>query len=1184
MNDDNNLTPEELEELQREEAQGKTGPNLYDRLNQTKNSYEDYQNIKNKIQVRKSKNISDIGSNSIKTPTNVTSTGTAATGTAAETGGAATVGSTATGVASTGTGAAATGTGAAATGTGAAATGTGAAATGTGAAAAGTGIWSAIAGAIVTILTVLGVILLIVLVIALIGILIASIYYSVVDPISTKYSVDPETVVNEYDINDVPDDAKGEDGNLLSDSDVGGIRNILNTDDLTMDELFGDVSSNKLGVIDSIRAKLYELFNWLPGSSYSGALINKIIEINLNEKLSEMGTDDKEQLPLGALLTTFTYTYASQYLDSDTNTYKDIVDSINGSAEEIDVNRVNPSTPISMIRSLFNEEILKIDDPDDIGNLLDNMVYHEFYPTYLWGEVDRKCETDEETNEETCTIYMGCMKIDNDSYRLDYDKYYMYLRFGAYVSGYAVDSSSNDYKKVGTGDTQNLWGKTGVINYKSDSKHEIAFGYEYFRNLYEAYYSSDQECKLKMYAENAVAALNDQSDGKYKYVLDGSTDTANWFFKFRDVTDGYSQINNNHEIFSDFNKYYAKADTSEEEGGNVSVKVDNTKPAGTGNFAVNYSNGESYIYQHGWIYNRFPFFRDEFQKEIGTIYPYDSIKTPKTIELQIEDIDSYKEIFNDVLGYDTSGYVSNRWTKSYNESGTEVFPLPSGKYRITSCYGPRDPINTPAGTTSNFHDGIDLAAEAGTPIYAWKEGVVVASENAYDGYGNYVVVKHTTSTGNVYTLYAHMSRRMVSVGDVVEVGDQLGTVGSTGYSSGPHLHFELRVGGDIWQQSTEVDPYPTLMELAGGEISGTCEVGEITITPNYPIYDVPDSYSKQALCVALKGAGFSDEGVAALMVNASRESSFNPNSENSDSGAYGLFQWRKDRKQNLFDFANERFGGRYYAVDTQVAFLIHELNDYPELRSALMYGNNTAVELSTMFCLDFERPQNKEQSCPKRAQSQNIASLIEYVKNDCGGASLNNTVGAGAQAIADMAMYYYQSGNPYFCYVNPDSMQIRANTFNGKTSYISDAYKPGNYLATDCNGFVAIVVRDAVGLSGVSIGDATSSDRIRITIGKPNNDQRIWGVREWAEDYFDVVAAGISEEEVKKLAKPGDIIGSYYTSRHLQIYVGDGKVIGNTGWNIGNCGKENAGTITYRTLSRANGGSNATYTIIRLKE
>ena len=965
MNDDNNLTPEELEELQRKEAQGKTGPNLYDRANQIKNSYDDYQKIKNKIQARKSKNISDIGSNSIKTPTNVTSTGTAATG---------------TGAAATGTGAAATGTGAAAAGTSAAAAGTSAAAAGTSAAAAGVGI-----------LPILGFILLGILTIGLVGAFVASIYYSIVDPISTKYSVDPETIINDYDINDIPDDAKDENGNFLSDSDVGGIRNILNTDDLDLDELFGGVSSSKLGVVESIRAKLYKWFNWLPGSSYSEALINKIIEINLNDKLSEMGTDDKEQLPLGALLTTFTYTYASQYLDSNTNTYKDIADGINGSTEEVDVNRVNPSTPISMIRSLFKEEILTIDNPNDIVDLLDNMVFHEFYPTYSWGEVDRDCEYDDDGEIIYCKIFMGCSKSDNESYKLDYYKYYLYLRYGAYISGYAVDSSNN-YEKLGVGNTEQLWGKTGVENYKDDSDDTIAFGYEYFKNLNAAYISSSAECELKEVADESLAELNAASDDKTKYKMitgdvEHSVDRANNFFKARDVTNGVDEINNNHEIFSDFSKYDEKANPHDTlDLSTPYIKIDNSKPNGNGNFAVNYNNGENYEYKHGWIYNRFPFFRDEFQKEEGITYPYDDVKTPKTIELQIEDIDSYKEIFNDVLGYDTSIYSSGSWSSSFNSDGTESFPLPVGKYTITSCVGER----TIDGQFSN-HGGIDIAVSRGTPLYAWKAGVVVRTNNScgegYYGsncggeYGNFVVIDHGEVNGErQYTIYAHMSSTSVLVGDEVSAGQQIGTSGNSGSSTGPHLHFEIRTGGTEWSNATKQDPYPTLAEIVGGEdLPSICTEGTILDVKSTLINgNQTNSENKQQLCKLLVNK-FSQNGAIALMANAAHESGYNTGAHGDGGTSYGLFQWHNERKQGL----TSSYPNSYNTVQSQYNYLLTELNGYSSLYNDLISGNKSSKELTYDFCYNFERPANKELSCKNRMSSAEYSDVESYVKNGC---------------------------------------------------------------------------------------------------------------------------------------------------------------------------------------------------------
>ncbi len=1017
MDDQNNLTPEEF---QQSDNQQNNNSDFYDRVENAKNVYNNVNAIQSKLSASKVKNVADVASAAGKTAGSAATTTTAATAT-----------TTTTATATTATAATAT------TATAATAT-TATAATATTAAAATPVGW-----------IIIGVVLLIIIILFLV-LFFNLMYYNVIEPVSSKYSVSEVDVINKYDSNE-------KDENCEDYVAAGGICNVTNTEVEKLDELLGDEA--KLTVWQKISNIWQGLFgNFLGNVSEAQAAV--YLKGKVDDKLDQMTREgeeiDKNDLPLGVIVSTLAYTFSSQYLELSYKNYESSYLTYEGNDIFLDKeSRVNPSNPISVLASLLNEDILTTKNPEDLQDLIDNLVYHEFYPTYLWGEVDRKCETDEETNEETCTIYMGCMKIDNDSYRLDYDKYYMYLRFGAYVSGYAVDSSSNDYKKVGTGDTQNLWGKTGVINYKSDSKHEIAFGYEYFRNLYEAYYSSDQECKLKMYAENAVAALNDQSDGKYKYVLDGSTDTANWFFKFRDVTDGYSQINNNHEIFSDFNKYYAKADTSEEEGGNVSVKVDNTKPAGTGNFAVNYSNGESYTYQHGWIYNRFPFYRSEFQVEEGSSYDYEPDITPLEIETTIEYIDEQKDLYDEILGYDTSGYVSNRWTKSYNESGTEVFPLPSGKYRITSCYGPRDPINTPAGTTSNFHDGIDLAAEAGTPIYAWKEGVVVASENAYHGYGNYVVVKHSTSTGNVYTLYAHMSRRMAKVGDVVKVGDQLGTVGSTGYSTGAHLHFELRVGGDIWQQSTAVDPYPTLMELAGGEISGTCEVGQITITPSYP--STSGGSAKQLLCLLLKSAGFSDSAVVALMINASAESTFNPNNENSK-GAYGLFQWKDTRRTLLENYVDKYYNGNYSSTEAQVSYLLHDLTggefgdteDYSSLYSSLLgsgkYNKSRAIELSDLFCETYER----SGSCEGRPERKNIDALAEYVTNNCGVGSSQANTGATyndvIKFIQELYKYVGMNKNQVDQALNKELASAWCADFLSKVMRITGAY---NFVKID---------------------------------------------------------------------------------------------------------------------------------------
>jgi murein DD-endopeptidase MepM/ murein hydrolase activator NlpD len=116
---------------------------------------------------------------------------------------------------------------------------------------------------------------------------------------------------------------------------------------------------------------------------------------------------------------------------------------------------------------------------------------------------------------------------------------------------------------------------------------------------------------------------------------------------------------------------------------------------------------------------------------------------------------------------------------------------------IISPFGPRvDPITGAQG----FHPGVDLQATYGTPIHACRAGVVLIA-SAQGGYGNAVVIDDGGGMGN---LYAHQSRIAVHVGDHVNAGDVIGYVGSTGYSTGPHLHFEVRLSGN------PVDPAPFL--------------------------------------------------------------------------------------------------------------------------------------------------------------------------------------------------------------------------------------------------------------------------------------------------------------------------------------------------------------------------------------
>ena len=131
----------------------------------------------------------------------------------------------------------------------------------------------------------------------------------------------------------------------------------------------------------------------------------------------------------------------------------------------------------------------------------------------------------------------------------------------------------------------------------------------------------------------------------------------------------------------------------------------------------------------------------------------------------------------------------------------DLFMTPlSRSYVLTSKFGPRvAPADTKSGRVTN-HTGIDMAVPQGTPIRASMAGKIV-----YAGYspvyGNYVIINH----GNGYqTLYAHMYKILVNIGQSVNQGSQIGLVGSTGYSTGPHLHFGVYKNGKL------IDPLSVL--------------------------------------------------------------------------------------------------------------------------------------------------------------------------------------------------------------------------------------------------------------------------------------------------------------------------------------------------------------------------------------
>ena len=125
--------------------------------------------------------------------------------------------------------------------------------------------------------------------------------------------------------------------------------------------------------------------------------------------------------------------------------------------------------------------------------------------------------------------------------------------------------------------------------------------------------------------------------------------------------------------------------------------------------------------------------------------------------------------------------------------------MPLEGAQLTSGYGMR---THPVLGGRRQHAGIDLAAPTGTPIYATADGIIGRAD-WFSSYGLFISINHGAS---METRYAHLSRLAVAAGDNVKKGDLIGYVGSTGRSTGPHLHYEVRVDG------VAVNPIPYMVE------------------------------------------------------------------------------------------------------------------------------------------------------------------------------------------------------------------------------------------------------------------------------------------------------------------------------------------------------------------------------------
>jgi murein DD-endopeptidase MepM/ murein hydrolase activator NlpD len=191
------------------------------------------------------------------------------------------------------------------------------------------------------------------------------------------------------------------------------------------------------------------------------------------------------------------------------------------------------------------------------------------------------------------------------------------------------------------------------------------------------------------------------------------------------------------------------------------------------------------------------------------------ITTPADGIIQIETVaagyeaagpdEEFSSLFASWEALDDGGLIGNEDTIiAAPRSGVSVpSRMPVDGLRMSSGYGMR---THPVLGGRRQHNGVDLAASHGTPVYATADGLVGKAQY-WGSYGNYVQIEHG---GELQTRYAHLSSYTVRMGDMVQKGDLIGYIGSTGRSTGPHLHYEVRVAGE------PVDPRPYMVstELA----------------------------------------------------------------------------------------------------------------------------------------------------------------------------------------------------------------------------------------------------------------------------------------------------------------------------------------------------------------------------------
>lgn len=159
------------------------------------------------------------------------------------------------------------------------------------------------------------------------------------------------------------------------------------------------------------------------------------------------------------------------------------------------------------------------------------------------------------------------------------------------------------------------------------------------------------------------------------------------------------------------------------------------------------------------------------------------------------DYAKYAELYNEAYAEKIAATLATLKNGNLN-TGTGVLGYP-----VDESYWSNITATFPSYSDGSSHTGVDFGVPTGSSVYAAEDGVVVTAKKLTTSYGYYIVIKHSD---NLYTLYAHNSELLVSVGDRVVRGQKIALSGATGNVTGPHCHFEVRVGSN--SSSSTVNP------------------------------------------------------------------------------------------------------------------------------------------------------------------------------------------------------------------------------------------------------------------------------------------------------------------------------------------------------------------------------------------